>query len=584
MTQPTPDVVVIASLDELHPQERIWGTGGWLLPERREALDWITLARCLGWRVEILWCTGRDLDRRLPAGARWVILACDPGRVGVAVVAQLAAYLRAGPSTLLSRAASRGAAIAALLGAWQHDRIIKGRRIVWTGPGARRCWDTRQAVECSRLRGAGGEAETWAVLDNQPMIVCRRRGRGRCVVLGVHPSLARDQAAQMTDLLSHLLVWSVIGPVAWLDLQDTLVLRMDDPGAAQNIHCASWAYRQLDAMDWRAIGQVLQERQARLSVGYVSGWVDDGDGDRGTLLVRGRRTKRIAGAVHPSAFVRYHDRAGHHPGIVHDYQSGYRGIQALRRRGLADVELHGYTHMHPDSLAWAKAPDRYAAVGWYRELGAPTSAAIDSRSAEAHPLALGVRALRRQFRVVPTTLICPGDQWTNPVLERALDLGLQQVSSYYLAMRQGDRFWWSTHLCAPYLDEPNAAWFASGLPVIGYFHDREPSDHGVGWLSRCLDRWQAAGARRFIDLRELAAALGRRVHAKSDRAGLHVSVTAAPGAPALIRPLRLWVRADSALPSTATITIDGAVGSLPVHRITEQVGWLAIPAPRRLRG
>jgi UDP-4-amino-4-deoxy-L-arabinose-oxoglutarate aminotransferase len=35
---------------------------------------------------------------------------------------------------------------------------------------------------------------------------------------------------------------------------------------------------------------------------------------------------------------------------------------------------------------------------------------------------------------------------------------------------------------------------------------------GVGWLSKWLDRWQEAGAKRLIDFRELAAAVGYDVH------------------------------------------------------------------------
>ena len=41
------------------------------------------------------------------------------------------------------------------------------------------------------------------------------------------------------------------------------------------------------------------------------------------------------------------------PGAVHDYEAEYRGIQALRAQGLADVELHGYTHMYANPEVWA---------------------------------------------------------------------------------------------------------------------------------------------------------------------------------------------------------------------------------------
>ena len=155
--------------------------------------------------------------------------------------------------------------------------------------------------------------------------------------------------------------------------------------------------------------------------------------------------------------------------------------------------------MHPDTEAWAKAPDRYAtapATSWYRELGQAAQATIAARPPEHHPLALGIAAFQQFFAVHPTTLICPGDQWTLDVPERALDLGLQMVGSYYLAIRDGDRFCWTQHVCAPYLDKPDAAWFDAGLPVVGYFHDYELALEGVPWMSRWLDQWQVAGAKK----------------------------------------------------------------------------------------
>jgi hypothetical protein len=168
--------------------------------------------------------------------------------------------------------------------------------------------------------------------------------------------------------------------------------------------------------------------------------------------------------------------------------------------------------MHPDATAWAKAPDRYQAVGWYRELGPRTLPVLSRLPPEQHPLSLGASAVERYFGARPTTLICPGDEWTNEALEHALDLGLSLVSSYYLAVRHGDRFCWTQHVCAPYLDEPDCAWFDSGLPVVGYFHDREPSVEGPGWLAHCLDRWIVCGARRFILFRDLAYLLSLTLH------------------------------------------------------------------------
>jgi hypothetical protein len=324
---------------------------------------------------------------------------------------------------------------------------------------------------------------------------------------------------------------------------------MDDPGGAQNAHLRSWAYSKLTEPQWGEIATDLAHRKARLSMAYVSGWVDDGDPSRGLLEVNGAPVPRIKGQVLPSPAVVYRSCSG----MVQDGASEFRGIQALRASGLGDVELHGYTHMHPDLTAWASAEDRYDSVEWYRELGPSAEWILRTLADKDHPIALGLRALRRHFDVQPTTLISPGDQWTNTVLEFALRHGVQLIDSYYLAIRHDNRFCWSTHVCSPYLDEPDQSWFDSGLPTVGYFHDMEPSRHGAGWLTRCLDSWEQAGARRFIDFRELAGALSLTFHVSHNNGCFSLKVRQDSGPP-LVRPVKLAVKtSNSGLPQTLWI-------------------------------
>src|SRR5439155_4697413 len=177
---------------------------------------------------------------------------------------------------------------------------------------------------------------------------------------------------------------------------------------AQNVHLRSWSHAKLGEREWAAIGARLREQRARLSVAYVAGWVDDGDPARGVLEVAGQRPERVPGRVYPSPLVTYRDRAGHAPGTLQDYAAEYRGIQALRAAGLADVELHGYTHIHPDVAAWAGAPDRYEATSWFRELGRAAEAALAGRREDERPLARALATFREHFGAQPTTLICPG--------------------------------------------------------------------------------------------------------------------------------------------------------------------------------
>jgi hypothetical protein len=363
-----------------------------------------------------------------------------------------------------------------------------------------------------------------------------------------------------------------------------MVLRMDDPGGAQNVYNRQWCYPKLDEAKWKSIASDLRERNARLSIGYTAGWVDDGDDGRGTLQVGGQAIRRAPGRVYPSPLVSYRDVAGHEPGTVHDYQSEFRGIQSLRAAGLGDVELHGFTHIHPDRAAWLKAPDRYEtwpATNWFRELGAAAEPTIMSLPNEEHPLALATAAFQKYFGIRPTTLIPPGDQWTNESLERALELGLELVDSYYLALREDDRFCWCIHVCSPYLDKPDAAWFDSGLPVVGYFHDYEPAVYGVAWMSEWLDRWREVGAQRLIDFRELAACVGRRFILKQSESQPRLFVDDAT-APALVRPLTVRMRLVGN-PSSVVVQAGGKVQSLPIKGMRpDQTYSVVLPTEQRL--
>jgi hypothetical protein len=163
------------------------------------------------------------------------------------------------------------------------------------------------------------------------------------------------------------------------------------------------------------------------------------------------------------------------------------------------------------------------------------------------------------------------------VPERALDLGLQMVGSYYLAFRDGAHFCWTQHVCAPYLDKPDAAWFGAGLPVVGYFHDYELALEGVTWMSRWLDQWQVAGAKKFIDFRELAAAIGRRLYLE-ERDGELLLKVESEGAPALVRPLpvALYVPGKR-LPASVSVLLNDRVFSLPIYPFGDGLGRVVLP-------
>ena len=572
-----PQALLLAADAELPEELSVWGTGGWRPPRQREALDWLMLMRMCGWSVRVV-RQAQPPPAIAPARElRWGVVGCPPEEVSAARVEEIDRLLAVQPVALVMRSPPADCALARLAGVASAPGTREVNGASWHGPDPARGWHFEGTVAVHDTVVAG-DVQTWARgADATRLVMARRAGRGAVITLAFHPGEARDVSGGVTSLLRHVLVGAAQAPVAWVDWSGTMVLRMDDPGSSQNVFCARWCYPELGAGEWREIGAELARRNAQLSVAYSAGWVDDGDPERGELRLNGKAAQRAAGRVHPSSSVWYRDLRGHRPGAVSDYAGQHRALCELRDSGEVEVELHGYTHMYPAPGVWARAPDRYEAVHWYRELGVNASAAIAAAGSERHPLALGIRALAEQFGVHPTTLVCPGDQWTNPVLEYALGLGIELVSSHYLALRDSNRFCWSTYVCAPYLDEPDSRWFDAGLPVVGYFHDRDLVVHGTSWLRRCLDAWQEAGARRWIDLAELAAILSGTLSLEADSALLRADPAGLCALPRR-KPLAVNLRfPDSDVPDRLEVWSGGQPRELDVERLGRHEGRVVLP-------
>ncbi len=563
-------MLVVHRPNESYGGERVWGTGGWLNPTEREALDWATLARLSGWGVNDF--LPEDVTPNQLIESDWVVITTEAADASAAFWRMLHTTLERVPVLIISRAASPDEANR-LTAATSDTGMITGRTLEWTGPGPTVQWRASENLTATAL-AVSDQAEVWATLEGTPVVAATYHGRSAAVNLGFHPSELRDASGFGTALLRNLLVWGVGRPIAWIEFAGTMVLRIDDPGSAQNVHSTEWAHRELGPDDWEAIGDVLERNDARLTVGYCPGWMDDGDSGRGRFLAGGPDLDRIPGGIYPAPSVVYEDTGGHMPGTVHDFLGEFEAIRTLMRQDLVSVEQHGFTHMHPDGGEWATAPDRYTAAAWYREFGSHARAAIERLSPSDHPLRRGFAELA-SLSIQPSTLVFPGDEWTVEAIQVALDLGFQAVSSFYTAIRYRDRFLWATHVAAPYLDEPASHWFESELPVIGYFHDRDIAVHGVSWLTAALDQWRSAGACRFIDFRDLLSALSRTIDIIETPSELRVIVSP-PTAGHTSHPFSIRVRSQRDLPELAAVELAQQRVFLPIEKRSDGTGLIRI--------
>lgn len=502
--------IIITSFAEKMNLDPVLGTGGWLPPDEREALDWMTLISLMGWEVQLQSPQSFQIADLENTQTKWLIVTGDPDAINSNIWEQFLSITKTKKILLITSAGKKNGWLSDHFGVQISGNEINSNYISYYGQGPCKEWKLRKSIQLRGLEIAG-ELDELVTTQGACIAASSNESGGKVLFFSFHPSVARDTEPVFTALLRHLLIVENSNPVAWFDWGNTLILRMDDPGSAQPVYDNSFQHTKLGEKEWEAIGEELYKRKGRMSLAYVSAWVDDGNSSRGQLEIDKEPVSRALGNVYPSPLVKYIKTAMNGAPRVFDYAAEFRGIQKLRKEGLVETELHGYTHMHPDRESWGKATDQYENKMWYREFARSSIRFVKSLPEDEHPLHLGIKAFFENFQSLPSTLICPGEEFTNDVLERAMQAGFKLVSSYYLGMRISHQLCWNQHVCSPYLDLAGSHWLDSELPVVGYFHDFDISINGTDWFTNCLENWQKAGVKYFIDFRKLAGVLSHTI-------------------------------------------------------------------------
>jgi hypothetical protein len=503
--------LLLTSEDQLPERDPVWGTGGWLPPDQREALDWLALLRFMGWQVVVThpaqFCSIARSERRV----KWLVIAMDPDELQPAFLATVRSWLECEKILLVTRTGTAAGGLAATLGIKSTAGDAQGRDLEWTDTRHHRRWRCRNEL-CLQTLQWEQPPDLSVTLNGQMILGGRRTGSAMIVVLGFHPSEARDQDPVVTALLRHVLLHGSPAPAAALRWQGTLALRMDDPGSAELIHHHVYAdCRKLDPRAWQEVGRVLHDHKARLTVGYVPGWVDDGNAESSELWIQGQTASRKAGNVHPSPLVIYRRQLAPDLKVTYDYQAEHAALLYLQERGVVALAAHGFTHIDPRVQAWLRAADAHTHPKWFREFNPEAMRFLRETPEPMQPLRRSLDWIQLHFGHRPLVLIFPGEVFTTESVAAALNLDLHLVSSYYLAIRHDRHFGWIQHVCAPYLDRADPSWFEAGLPVVTCFHDWDISRSGTEWLQQCLEQWTRAGAVTLMDLDELVARLDLRL-------------------------------------------------------------------------
>ncbi|MGH9453921.1 MAG: hypothetical protein ACRD2O_08130, partial [Terriglobia bacterium] len=192
-----------------------------------------------------------------------------------------------------------------------------------------------------------------------------------------------------------------VGYQLYRDWSRDAILEMDDVGSAQNSWLESWHYATLteEQIEKRLI-EPLQKHHALLAINACPGFVD-------------RKARRIV----PSFQQVFTDEFGTHQ----DYISTKRGLDEGLKRGVFEIQSHGWTHIQPDLDSppgpWWDAPlyEEKAEVGWYREFGDTRRDKEIPAAVQRRHLENSITWLEREFGVTPLSFVAGGNGISEPL-------------------------------------------------------------------------------------------------------------------------------------------------------------------------
>lgn len=182
-----------------------------------------------------------------------------------------------------------------------------------------------------------------------------QKSRTRTVWIGGDPDSVFKTSPTFIAILQRSLVWTQ-GIALLKDYDQTVVLRMDDPGSSQSAYFTGWDYPQLDAAAVKSdLIEPLKAHNAKLGIAFCPGypWIPD------------RKLRH-------SCTIDFTDPRGVRQNIVSQCQGLKEGIDA----GVIEVQSHGLTHMPPDlssppkdGVSWwdGSLKREWPNEGWYRE-------------------------------------------------------------------------------------------------------------------------------------------------------------------------------------------------------------------------
>jgi hypothetical protein len=373
------------------------------------------------------------------------------------------------------------------------------------------------------------EAELLAVIKgtSHPAIVKYQYGKGVNYYIALQADSFLDTCTSLHRIVRECIRKNSGYGMASVNMEQTMVLRMDDPGTCERVYLKGYDTTILGQEDWETIFALLKRYHAALSVMYIPLWVDDGNRANGRLFISGQEvTERQGGTSYPSKDVVFLKNNRNKTTVTYDYPREFLALQEGGQSGQIEIESHGLTHLDPHLQQWAQARDRYANMNWYHEFRHVQENQDCSEHEQTHSMQASAHTIQALFGTSPTVITPSGHEQSCNSEEIAHHNGYKLFSSAYHAFWKNGMIIRNNKIRSIFFEEiaPNSSFVKAGYPVVGVFHDYDLVKRGIGWLETTLTGWQQQGITRFMTLRELAGYLCASLTAYQEGDALYVEV------------------------------------------------------------
>lgn len=312
-----------------------------------------------------------------------------------------------------------------------------------------------------------------------PILTLHSFPKGACTIwLWTDPKSPLEKQIERTWLRRALCY--TIGFMVYKNWKNHVLLRMDDPGSAQNAWLKRWSYPTLTRSQiHERIITPLKKHSAILNIFVCPGFVNDS-----------------TRSIEPSWERRFSDSFGN----LQDYPSTKKGLDDGLKQKVFEIQCHGWTHLLPDLDTkpgpwWGSPIDgERSEEEWYREFH-------DGLRNQDIPVAVQLRRMRisrswiqQQFGQIPLAFIPPGWGVSNS----------RSNNTWCVAVRAG--FGWMDG----YLGEDLAVkgWNFGGSDDVPDFVSIPPDGHdfGLTYQPQALEKYlQGRGICKYISFNELIA-------------------------------------------------------------------------------